>query len=254
MVFIEVQVDKRIGMGEFGVVLEVSRISLRFPTSSTSSVDNDDESISKRKNPVQNSLDPPPSDPCGSLPVALGQKKDITDYNLASTPACTYTLEHQRLRHILSRNVLREIDINNDAALPSNSNNYTVKTRSVQYPRYAVKQIRKDLYPKTMIEAGKDLAREATILARLDHPNIAGLRATIGNPGDFDFMLLLDRLGITLSEQVTEWHRQLSGGGGGLGFPWKNSQRVAVERKVLSERLIALYDMSRAMQYLHQKS
>ena len=225
-------------MGEFGVVLEVSSISLRRH--------HDDESTSAGASPVRKSLtlNHLPSNPCGSF---------IEQYN-ESNLAGSYSREHQRLRHILSQNFIHEMDINNDAPLSSNSNNSRVKSKSLEKPRFAVKQIRKDLYPKKMIEAGKDLAREAKILARLDHPNIAGLRATIGNPGDFDFMLLLDRLGITLSEQVTEWHRQLSGGGGGLGFRWKNSQRVAVERNVLSERLAALYDMSRAMQYLHQKS
>jgi serine/threonine protein kinase len=245
VIFLEVQLDKRIGMGEFGVLLEVSSICLRH---GNSSVGDDDES-SAQSTP-QKPLSQTHSKSCGSLPTALIPWKDIPEENIASTLAGTYSPEQKRLRNILSRNILREIDSNsNTAAAPSNSK--IVKPSLL--PRYAVKQIRQDLYPKKMIEAGKDLAREAKILSRLDHPNIVGLRATVGNPGEHDFMLLLDRLGITLSEQVTDWHHRRSGGGG-IGFPWKNSQRKAVERTVLSERLTALYDMSRAVQYLHQKS
>jgi serine/threonine protein kinase len=74
--------------------------------------------------------------------------------------------------------------------------------------RFAIKQVRKDLYPKKKIEAAKDLAREAKFLARIDHPNIVALRGLVSEPGRPEFGILLDRLRITLSEELARWHRR----------------------------------------------
>ncbi|VEU34945.1 unnamed protein product [Pseudo-nitzschia multistriata] len=106
-----------------------------------------------------------------------------------------------------------------------------------------IKQIRKDLYPKKRIEAAKDLAREAKLLARLqllycteqrsdseadppsdkddgvhpfryryvafdNHPNLITLRGIVSNPGAPDFGILLDRLHLTLAERVTFWGKR----------------------------------------------
>lgn len=240
-------------MGEFGVLLEVSNISLRKISSTPEcDEDNDDDD----RDAIEGILMHKPltvsqkhSKSCGSLPAEIIRWEDITEENRVSTLAGLYSPEQQRLRQVLSGSIRREIIESNINAAHTSDSTFVKPSPS---PRFAVKQLRKDLYPKKLIEAGKDLAREAKFLCRLDHPNIVGLRATVGNPGEYDFMLLLDRLGISLSEQMTDWHRQLSNGGG-RGFPWKNSQRKAIERTVLSERLTALYDVSCAMQYLHQK-
>eukprot|EP00529_Nitzschia_sp_RCC80_P025216 CAMPEP_0113496714 /NCGR_PEP_ID=MMETSP0014_2-20120614/30262_1 /TAXON_ID=2857 /ORGANISM="Nitzschia sp." /LENGTH=530 /DNA_ID=CAMNT_0000390641 /DNA_START=281 /DNA_END=1870 /DNA_ORIENTATION=+ /assembly_acc=CAM_ASM_000159 len=70
---------------------------------------------------------------------------------------------------------------------------------------FALKQVRKDLYPKKRCEAAKDLAREAKFLARLSHPNIICLRGLVSQPGRPSFGILLDRLRITLSEEAVLW-------------------------------------------------
>ena len=70
---------------------------------------------------------------------------------------------------------------------------------------FALKQVRKDLYPKKRCEAAKDLAREAKFLARLSHPNIVYLRGLVSQPGKPEFGILLDRLRITLSEEAVLW-------------------------------------------------
>jgi hypothetical protein len=75
-------------------------------------------------------------------------------------------------------------------------------------------------------------------------------------------MLLLDRLGTSLSEQVMQWqqrHHESSGTGSFVSavLPWNlpaSSQQKQLERTILSERLLALYDVARAMQFLNQKS
>lgn len=125
--------------------------------------------------------------------------------------------------------------------------------------RYAVKQIRPDLYPKKKVEAAKDLAREAQLLSRLQHPNIVPLWATVGSPGEASFMLLMDRLEISLSDELSQWHQQLNDAtSGGLVFPWQvasfSTQRKELERTILTQRLLALYDVVQAMQYLHKNS
>lgn len=95
-----------------------------------------------------------------------------------------------------------------------------------------IKQIRKDLYPKKRVEAAKDLAREAKLLARLqqlfflednicpnsssgyiytnhnNHPNLITLRGIVSDPGSPSFGILLDRLHLTLAELTTSWGKR----------------------------------------------
>ena len=81
-----------------------------------------------------------------------------------------------------------------------------------------IKQIRKDLYPKKRIEAAKDLAREAKLLARLqqlydggtNHPNIISIRGIVSSPGTPEFGILLDRLHLTLTELSSDWKKRQS--------------------------------------------
>jgi serine/threonine protein kinase len=118
--------------------------------------------------------------------------------------------------------------------------------------RYVVKQLRKDLYLKKKTEAIKDLGREAKFLACLQHPNIVKLRGTVSNPGQADFMILLDYLQTTLSEQMVEWKQQQEPSVNFL-IPWQSLQRIQQQANILSERLLALYDVAQAMRHLHQK-
>jgi len=110
--------------------------------------------------------------------------------------------------------------------------------------RLVIKQIRKDLYPRKRIEAAKDLAKEAKILARFqqlyfsetvttspgsssqesssqqqqqysqrptygdNHPNIISLRGIVSDPGSPDFGIILDRLDLTLTECAASWGNQ----------------------------------------------
>lgn len=123
------------------------------------------------------------------------------------------------------------------------------------YYRYAIKHIRKDLYPKRKIIAVRDLAREAKLLSHLDHPNIVRLRGIVGKPGEETFMILLDRLDITLGAQISEWKEKLQEGSNRMVlFPWKlSTQQQSLETAILYDRLIALYDVAQAMNYLHSK-
>ena len=223
-------------MGEFGVVLEVENIHLNHPAATTKPL--------HRFN----------SKSCGAFPT-FHHHYDCFVESLSWG-------QMQQLRQTLASKVNRETtDEEHDHDPVNVSANFKIRRRSTgprHQARFAVKQIRKDMYPKKKVEAGKDLAREAKLLSRLEHPNIIRLRAVVGEPGEDDFMLFFDRLGITLSEKVTQWHQQLATTSTGLPLPWKlaaaSSQRRILERGVLSERLLALYDVARAMHHLHQKS
>ncbi len=223
-------------MGEFGVVLEVSNIHLSDPQGMENNV-------------VTKPLHRFNSKSCGAFPAHPCPCDDIVEMSPHNM---------QQLRQTLEKKVLRKMEEGEEEdRLYMNTRQRTAVDPGLR-PRFAVKQIRKDLYPKKKIEAGKDLAREAKLLSRLDHPNIIRLRAIVGQPGEDDFMLLLDRLGTNLSEKVTQWYQRITDGSAGLGFPWglstSSSQRKLLERSVLSERLLALHDVARAMHYLHQKS
>ena len=140
-------------------------------------------------------------------------------------------------------------------------------------PRYAVKQIRKDLYPKKKVEAAVELAREAKLLKHLNHPHIIQLKATVSTPGHVDFMMVLERLsnGTLHDKLMVPWkaaQSQISSSSKGgrflanLWLPHKNknnnnnnsnSNIDNVAHTLLMDRLLALYDIAQAMAYLHSK-
>jgi serine/threonine protein kinase len=164
--------------------------------------------------------------------------------------------------------------------------------------RYAVKQLRRDLLDMPDDNArdfrlgtvgAMDLAMEATLLASLSHPNICKLRGTAGTPGNPEFMLVLDRLYLTLDERIEEWReeqprpsrlKQIMGVGSGLTLPKlrlppirrcvseedeaklrrrrnrtyrvKSNADMVLRNGQLLHSLYAAYDVARAMRYLHE--
>jgi serine/threonine protein kinase len=150
---------------------------------------------------------------------------------------------------------------------------YLRKSDSV--PRYAVKQIRKDLYFKKKVEAAIELAKEAKLLGCLNHPHIIQLKATVSVPGHVDFMMVLERLsnGTLHDKLMVEWKAAqasvssstISFGGqrllANLLLPHNRFRRHNVNNinvnvtthTLLMDRLMALYDISQAMVYLHSK-
>jgi len=116
--------------------------------------------------------------------------------------------------------------------------------------RYAIKRIRSDIVGKDDIaDAAIDLAREAEFLAALKHPNIIRIRGTINVPGHPKYSLVLDRLYDTLEVQMKKWKldkKQYQGKFKGLIR--KNQMMLD---KLWMDRLVATYDLARAMAYLH---
>jgi len=167
--------------------------------------------------------------------------------------------------------------------------------------RYAAKQLREDILlllgnnpqnsdnnsdedMQQLYNIGlADLAMEARLLASLSHPNICKLRGTAGIPGQPDYMLLLDRLYLTLDDQIVKWRealpppggrrhhtsawfdgvwtsvtKKLSGhrrssseGNASLDLSRRSKHTVLLQKGQLLHRLYAAYDVARALKYLH---
>jgi hypothetical protein len=116
--------------------------------------------------------------------------------------------------------------------------------------RYAIKRTRKDLNRDTQLDAVVDLAVEAKFLATVRHPNVVKMRGTVGSPGSLDFMIIMDRLKMTLREKMAQWNAESKGKTGLLGkLLGKNNETLL--REQYADKLLAVYDVARAMRYLH---
>lgn len=118
-------------------------------------------------------------------------------------------------------------------------------------PRYAVKRARRarSTRSKMTTMAVEDLAAEAKFLMHIDHSNIVKLRATVGTPGSLDFKIVLDQLVCILDKKVEQWKvlDKESKGPFGLSF-WGKRERS----KYGTEQITVLFDIARAMSYLHK--
>jgi hypothetical protein len=119
-----------------------------------------------------------------------------------------------------------------------------------EIPRFAVKKIRDDLGEEMTRVAILDLAVEAKFLACIDHSNIIQLWATVGIPGRPDFMIVLDRLVGVLDKKVEEWKEQEKSS----RSPFKRLMVSEKEKRriLLHERLLAMFDIARALRHLHK--
>jgi serine/threonine protein kinase len=114
--------------------------------------------------------------------------------------------------------------------------------------RYAVKQVRKGSGKRKLLHAAVDLAAEREFLASMSHPNIIRLRGTIGTPGHPEFMLLMDRLHVSMEQKLQQWKHNVRGTMGCLGMRVRHKKASI---SLLSERVVAAYDVARALNFLH---
>ena len=228
----EIVLETTIGMGEFGVVLKVGTIELNN-TSNHRNLHNKPDEV-ERKEGIECQLPEPVS---SDEPVLwLSSEKNHSE-----------NVETDRILRKELAEMCRRSNIHGSTATTSNESssdkNYCdslslsqastsielapMSSYDIPANLLVIKQIRKDLYPKKRIEAAKDLAREAKLLARLqqlhgehpyyhhsntahrnNHPNIISLRGIISHPGTPQFGILLDRLHLTLTELSTSWKKR----------------------------------------------
>eukprot|EP00538_Stauroneis_constricta_P006179 CAMPEP_0119547084 /NCGR_PEP_ID=MMETSP1352-20130426/1304_1 /TAXON_ID=265584 /ORGANISM="Stauroneis constricta, Strain CCMP1120" /LENGTH=735 /DNA_ID=CAMNT_0007591921 /DNA_START=81 /DNA_END=2288 /DNA_ORIENTATION=- len=137
-------------------------------------------------------------------------------------------------------------------------------------PRYAIKQLRPELKSRagsktddTLLEASIDLACEAKYLSTISHPNIVRIRGIVGQPGTPNFGIIMDCLQMTLADKLEHWNREEEGQMkkrsklSGLmqrvfrSQNKKSAQSNAVLDDIMSDKLLSIFDVARAMRYLH---
>ncbi len=96
-----------------------------------------------------------------------------------------------------------------------------------------------------------DLAIESRFLAVIRHPNIIKMRGFgTSEICDVGFFLVLDRLYDTLTLKISQWKRDVEKTKGvGKLFDMKGKKK----RKVWTDRLLVVYDLSTALEYLHSQ-
>lgn len=116
--------------------------------------------------------------------------------------------------------------------------------------RYAIKRLKKNLTGTQRIDGSIDIAIEAKFLSTLSHPNIIKIRGVGGLSGHSDYFIVLDRLNDTLEERCNKWKKSAKKFEGFFGLNKKKDELQIL----FSERLIALFDICRAMRYLHKNN
>jgi hypothetical protein len=114
--------------------------------------------------------------------------------------------------------------------------------------RYAVKRLKSGMEKRKVLHAALDLAAAREFLASMRHPNIIRLRGTVGSPGHPGYMLLMDRLHVSMDQKLHEWKQDVRGTMGYLGMRVRHKKAYI---GLLSERVVAAYDVARALNFLH---
>jgi len=123
--------------------------------------------------------------------------------------------------------------------------------RKGKHARYAIKKLSDECLndPERFVGGIIDLATECRFLSVVRHTNIIKMRAFAdGNSFDSGFFVVLDRLYDTLTLKITKWRKatdKFSGPGKLLDMKGKQKKKVWIDR------LICVYDLSTALEYLH---
>lgn len=120
--------------------------------------------------------------------------------------------------------------------------------------RYAVKF----LSPSTIADLGlfiqgiMDMAVETRILSDLEHPNIVKMRALAKtSPFNSDYFIVMDRLYDTLEGRIDKWEKRMKRT---MGVGKLLDRKGDKSKELLQERLMAIYDLSSALGYLHSRN
>mmetsp|Transcript_24683 Transcript_24683/g.49896 ORF Transcript_24683/g.49896 Transcript_24683/m.49896 type:complete len:414 (-) Transcript_24683:86-1327(-) len=125
--------------------------------------------------------------------------------------------------------------------------------RKGKHARYAIKTLSDDCLkdPERFVGGVIDLAIESRFLSVVRHPNIIKMRGFgTSEICDVGFFLVLDRLYDTLTLKISQWKRDVEKTKGvGKIFDMKGKKK----RKVWTDRLLVVYDLSTALEYLHSQ-
>lgn len=118
--------------------------------------------------------------------------------------------------------------------------------------RYAFKRLQASVSEdaQTFVNGIVDLAIEARFLAVIRHPNIIKMRAmAVTDPFSVDrpFFVVLDRLYDILGPRIAKWKKQKP-----TGMAKMLDRKGKKEGLLWVERITVAYDLSCALQYLHE--
>jgi serine/threonine protein kinase len=176
-----------------------------------------------------------------------------------SVPAKPFTVWEHTSREFLRRHaVLAKVEHSSDSL--EERKKKTPMPDSM--PRYAVKHLKASIMkdPERFRKSAVDLALEAALLMKLDHPNIIKLRASCrAGPDSFragkhtSFFFVMDLLPETLDERIWDWRRSLKKYKSRCNFVWGTAKYQEKIRKLLLSRLRAAGDIASALEYMHTK-
>ena len=184
----EIGIGPRLGVGGFGVVCEVQRITLDdshesnvqhvVTQQSTVSAEASEEDTQHKLQSIR--------DNDADAIVLESDLKSLSELNVVDQHDHHYNMSPNAARAFMAEHTLRDGDA-----------------------RYAIKRLKPGLSDKDKVHGVKDLAIEAKFLAAVSHPNICKMRGTAATDSlRYDFFIILDRLYETLDERIEDWAEQ----------------------------------------------
>jgi serine/threonine protein kinase len=118
--------------------------------------------------------------------------------------------------------------------------------------RYAVKYLSPEIAndPARLIQGVMDLAIEVRFLSDFEHPHIVKMRA-LSHVDSYHqgFFMVMDRLYDTLEQRIDKWKKRQKST---VGLVGKLADRKGTKAQdLMVERLVAAFDISSALAYLH---
>mmetsp|Transcript_42915 Transcript_42915/g.84316 ORF Transcript_42915/g.84316 Transcript_42915/m.84316 type:complete len:336 (-) Transcript_42915:478-1485(-) len=116
---------------------------------------------------------------------------------------------------------------------------------------YAIKRLKNNLEGNNRCLGLQDLHTEAEYLKELSHPNIIQIRGVAtGENEEEEFSIILDRIDITLEEQIRRWEAREDN----IKKPWwKKNRNTNIMKTLWAEKVDAAFGIASAMQYVHTK-
>ncbi|CAJ1932657.1 unnamed protein product [Cylindrotheca closterium] len=252
----EIFLEKNLGQGEFGVVFSIGAI-IHNNNNNIAKVDDDEKPKNDR-----HSVSPE------NETTATDDETEMADDSLrhdhgpqdAPTKVEIYLDCRHGLKDTPPGLEQRDLDL---LLEPNVSKGYMCKHAIRDgMPRYAIKRLKKDLKGDGLVQAMADLASEAHFLMTLRHPNICRMRGTVGEPGKRGFAIVIDRLTLTLRQKMAEWKKHDDRGSIvsnlkkvlGTESQSKVEAKLVVQKEIYGEKLLAAYDVARALRYLADHS
>ena len=260
----EIGIGPQLGVGGFGIVSEVECIQLwnKFTVKDSQNVDideNDKSGDGEVQAHERRTTDATaPLSTTEEVLDACAQRNQVLD------DAQEVLVEEDEIYDDLGK-YLSEIgldtgrgqdaDNHNSSSLPTNPDEARVFMAKYNlrdgHPRYAIKKLKPDLSDKDRKYAVMDMAIEAKFLAVISHPNIVKMRGTASTDSlRYDYFIVMDRLYGTLDERIDDWTEQEKMVGGSCCGLWDVDRGRLTEVRL--ERITALYDVTKAMEYLHE--